>query len=228
MKLTEAQLQRVQQFMNTENLQYEEVKQELFDHLIAVIEDELDKNIDRPFEETIYAAYHSFGKGFRYIEAEYEKQIEQQVNQSSWKYLYRQFIEPKYLVRSMLLFGLCYGVVHFGLKMPYYLYGGFTALLVITTFYVGWLRRKLEKRYKDFVRSKITIQQTWWGTFISLYLIGYQLYVEPLISLNQEAPHTGFSESFTILATWLMMVILLAMIELLHETRKILEKDYAV
>ncbi len=223
MKLTEAQILRVQKFMDIEKLQYEEVKQELFDHLVSLIEEEIEREPDRPFEETIYAAYRSFGKGFSYIEADYEKQIEKQVTKSSWKFIYRQFIEPIYLLRSLVLFVLCYGLVHFGLSMPYLLYGGLALFFIFSLFCVRWLKKEYEKRYGQFAQFSLT-----WSNATSIFSVVVQLsfhfYVFPWIFGNLPQPsHSAWSLTF---ATWGQVLLFLAIFEQITEVRRNISKQY--
>ncbi len=223
MKLTEAQILRVQKFMDTEKLQYEEVKQELFDHLVSLIEEELDREPDRPFEEMIYAAYRSFGKGFSYIEADYEKQIEKQVTKSSWKFIYRQFIEPFYLLRSLVLFGLCYGIVHFGLSMPYLLYGFFVSLFITYLFYLSFLKKEYKKRYANFAQFKFAWANSTALSFL-LFQLSYHFYISPLLFDNLVL--STHNEWVLSLVTWGQILLFVATFEQMTEVRKNISKQY--
>jgi len=132
MKLTELQIQKLYAFTKKKGIDYIDLQDELVDHLVCAIEDELSKDPTITFGKVFQTEYKKFGIfGFDGVLMERTKQLEKQGLKLFLKDLVQFFKIPK------LFFAICiFTGIYYLMSVPklteFVYYGvGLTALFVM-------------------------------------------------------------------------------------------------
>ena len=132
MKLTEFQIQELYTFTQKKGIKYIDLQDELVDHLICAIEDELSKDPTLTFETVFKSEYKKFGIfGFDGVLMDRTVQLEKKAYRLFFKHFIQFFKIPKLFFTISLFLGIYYLMTFSNLVEVVYYGVGLTALAIM-------------------------------------------------------------------------------------------------
>ena len=220
MKLTEIQIQELYIFTKKKGIEYIDLQDELVDHLVCAIEDELSKDPNLTFETVFKAEYKKFGIfGFDGVLMERTTQLEKKAIRLFFRDMLAFFKIPK-LFFTICLFSIFYYLMSFNylVEIVYYGVGGASFAFMLYNLFI---------RFKDLkkVSSKYLVATQY--RFFTQFCISnfYWIVAWPLV-INDGALFEN-PIAIPVLLTLIVLIVLIIRVQL-ENLETYMEENYSV
>ncbi len=192
--LSEEQIERLFAFVRSCSVKHYDVQVELVDHLATAIEEKLEDNPEKSFQEAFWEVHRSFGPlGFTDFVQSKTKAVNKHALRLWWKEFVLWFSWPKMVLTLGFILGV-YLLLE-TVRIDFVIYGANIFFIALFLIYIrnGKRRVKLEKGY-----SLLTIEP-FNAAFGSFYVIGYIPYI-----LTQHGAGSAMSMTFPMWSIWVL------------------------
>ncbi|MFC3811576.1 hypothetical protein [Lacihabitans lacunae] len=169
MKLNTDQIEEIEDFIDSKNVEFYDIKVELVDHLASAIEEELTKYPSLTFSDVLLSKYKEFGLfGFSDFVEQRTSAVFSESRKKYWKQFLRFFKIPK-LVYTGLIYVLFYFIFQtFYMIHPVAIIGSIIIPLGLYSF-IKYLKMKKELKEKLLQKKYYPFWISISGSFLNLF-----------------------------------------------------------